>query len=443
MKRITSLAVAVIVVTLVSGQPALAQQVLVIDEVNVVPMSVEGVLPDRAVEVVDGRISRIGPAGSFDEPGARRIDGGGRYLLPGLMDMHVHVGILPTIDEHEAEVHLRMFLGHGVMTVRVMSGSRWHLALRDEIARGDRLGPRLVVSSPMNGGMVPSPEAARQQAREFTDAGYDLIKHVRVTPDVHLALVDEARLAGIPVGGHVHDLSITLEQLLGSGVVSTEHVNELLWVSLGPGDDEERMAAAARAVARSGVTVSTLLGQVVHLNGVLDDFDAYLGTAQNQAALAFIDDAGLDASASFDGWRQTAANLHAMTAPERRRMAADIPAALRFLEALDEAGANIVIGTDSLTGLTLPGRGLHDELALFERAGLEPAAVLRAATVNAVKLLGRTDSVGTIEIGQEADLILADGNPLEDLAVLREPVGLLARTIWLDAETLNSMRQPR
>ena len=204
-------------------------RVTVFENVNVIPMDRERVLRGQTVVVRDGLISEVGDARKVRvPPGAERIDGRGKYLLPGLVDMHTHLFTDDDFPEELAGDELAVMLANGVTTVRLMIGTPEHLVMRRQVEAGELLGPTLYVASPQlagrkygggtfNGRVVKTPEEARAAVRDFKAAGYDFIKlTTEITPEVYDAATEAAKASGIRIVGHV-DLRVGLRRALAAG----------------------------------------------------------------------------------------------------------------------------------------------------------------------------------------------------------------------------------
>src|SRR5260370_5955713 len=192
--------------------------------VTVVPCDRDRVIEDQTVVVRDGRIIALGPSATLPVPdSAARIDGRGKFLMPGLSEMHGH---LPDANFPEQMLQLPLFVANGVTTVRGMAGAPNHLVLREQIARGEVLGPRLVVYGPaMNGRSSPTPAIAIEQVRRFKAVGYDGIKvHPGLSRETYDAIASEAKRLHIPFGGHVPH-AVGIERALAAGQKSIEHLD--------------------------------------------------------------------------------------------------------------------------------------------------------------------------------------------------------------------------
>ncbi len=241
--------------------------------VNVVPFDRERILAGQTVIVRDGRIAEIGPVDKTKVPaGALQIDGRGKYLMPGLADMHVHLFPGAGQPDDLASQQLQLFLANGVTTIRNMIGKPEHLLLRERVAKGELLGPSIYTAGPpLLGNNVPTPEAAERVVVEQKKAGYDLLKvHEGLSPETYAAIAATAKRVGIPFAGHV-TATVGLKRALDAQQTSIEHLDGYLQamvaddspvkptpsqIVLGPvleHIDESKLPALAAATRKAGV----------------------------------------------------------------------------------------------------------------------------------------------------------------------------------------------
>ena len=375
------------------GAPASGR--LAIAGVNVVPMAREEVLADRTVLIQDGTIVRIGPSDEVPIPeGTTVVDGRGRWLMPGLMDLHVHLS-------PEA---LPILLASGITMVRNMWGTATVAQLMTGVGSGDLLGPTIVSASPGLDGNQPiwpgtvqvlDPDQADEAvARLAGERRWNYLKiYQSLDRDAYDAIVKAARARGIPFVGHVPH-RVGLEHVLAAGQSSVEHLGGYE-LALGAGArgvfgwpqvDTAGMAALARRTSDAGVTVCPTL-----------------------VVLRALAERNLSPPAQVRERDNTRAMVRALVG----------------------AGVRIVAGTDAGVQAVGYGSSLHDELAEYVAAGLTPYQALRTATVAAAEFLGVDGQVGTVAEGRRADLLLVAANPLLDPATARAPVGVVLGGRWL------------
>lgn len=378
---------------------------LVFVGVALVSLSGPGAEPDQTVIVEGDRITYAGLSKSATIPkGARRIDGAGRFLMPGLADMHVHVHFP---DE------LGVYLAHGITTVRNMRGSPQHLAWREDVRSGRRPGPTVYSSGPTLGGSplvnpafvaVDSPATAARVVEEQATAGYDLVKvHSRIRPDVYAAIAEASRAHKIPVAGHYLP-ETGVDAQVRERQASLEHVGDMLdFLATGP--DQARLMAAA------GTFVAPLLSADWSHTPPAADLAELLARPQQS-------------------WREP-------NARERRAVSN-----------LHSAGVRLLAGTDSSLPSMRPGESLGLEMRSLAAAGLTARQVLEAATVNAgVFVRERVAKAGlpfgTIEVGARADLLLLDADPLEDPTRALSPRAVVAKGRLYEGSDLARWRAAR
>lgn len=346
---------------------------LVFVGVAVVSMYQPDVETGQTVVVEGDRITYAGPASGATIPkDARRIDGAGRYLMPGLADMHAH---LRFPDE------LGVYLAHGITTVRNMRGAPEHLAWREDVRSGRRPGPVVYTSGPTLGGSplrnpaFTAVDSAVDAARIVSDqaaAGYDFIKvHSRIRPDVYAAIAEAARARKLRVVGHYLP-EVGLDAQIRERQASLEHVGDMAAVLTD---------ALARRMAATRTFVAPLLSTEYTGDPPASDLPGLLARPKQP-------------------WREPG---------ERDR---------RAVSMLLGAGVSLLAGTDASLPAMKPGESLGLEMRSLAAAGLTPRQVLAAATRNAgqfcARAEGRWPDFGTIRAGTRADLLLLDANPLED-----------------------------
>ena len=435
-----------------AGAPPADRVTLAIEDVSVIPMDGERVLAGVTVLIGDGRVLAVQPSAEADVPGGTvRVDGRGRFLIPGLNDMHVHFG---------EEWALGRFLATGVTGVRILSGGPHTLDFRDRVRRGELAGPDIHTAGVIIEGLPPPGFAAvidtagRLIVRDSLDgvravraqhsAGYDFIKvYNNVPAAAYRGIVAEARGLGVPVAGHV-PFEVGLEGVLAAGQPSIEHLRGYIWhlvpedaqAQPGPdlrsrtlawahGDPSRIEALAERTREAGSWNVPTLSVRMIHKPDRL--LDAYLATEEASHMS--------DAMRRFYTERMSIPWMSNFTPDDFEAALDGFAVADSLIRALVALGAPVMAGTD-----TPPlGFALHRELEELVAAGLSPYEALRSATVNPARFLEREEGDGMVVAGSPADLVLLGGNPLEVIGNTRRIVGVARRGEWLDRATLDAM----
>ena len=420
----------------------------VFTNVNVLPMASDAVLGDQTVVVADGVIVEAGPAADVEVPaGATVVDGSGRYLMPGLAEMHAHVPPGDNPPREEVEDILFLYVANGITTIRGMLGSAYQIPLADEIERGEVLGPNFYVGAPsINGTSAPTPADAERMVRAHVEAGYDLQKiHPGVSLETWDHMVQVAQAVGLTYSGHV-PADVGLVHAIETGMSTVDHLDGYVnaiasddvqaqvsvgRISLGGlerGVDEARLEEIIRMTIEHDVYVVPTQYLWRNLYGA-PDADAML----QQPEMRYV------SPETREGWRRRAQG-------GGRGAAEDVALYLalrdRILKALSDAGAGILMGTDSPQLFNVPGFALHRELAVMSEAGMSNYEILKSGTVTVGEYvashLGLDGNFGTVARGQRADLVLLGSNPLDDLANLFDRVGVMVRGQWVSREEIDA-----
>ena len=438
---------------------------LAITHVTVVDVETGKRLPDRTVLVEADRIAAIGPSDTVAVPeGATRVDGAGKYLIPGLWDMHAHV-----LNRWGWTAPLAV--ASGVTGVRDMAN--WGPLtdvhrIRADVAAGRAVGPRIAAfAGPLIDGepaifdeylAVGTAEEARAVVDSLADGGVDLIKvYTRLPRDLFFAIVDAAQRRGLPVGGHV-PLALTTAEASDAGMWTVEHAyrhrlacaeaeetirTALLrqidaeaqrdWATYDAIEDStfrlgietyspERCAALGERLARNGTwfvpTLVEMRSRFRPEEHFAPSFDSLFTQPWLRAVPRRLVARWRDDMAFQTGLRAGMADSEAAWEAGKQNRAHEIEARLQMVGDLHRGGAGILAGTDGAVAfpLVVSGYSIHEELALFVEAGLSPLEALRTATLNPARALGMAEDLGTVSPGKLADLVLLDADPLENIA---------------------------
>ena len=428
---------------------------LVIRHVAVVDVIAGQVLADRTVEIQGRTIAAVDSDGRVRMTrGATIVDGRGKYLIPGLWDMHVHL----SFPAGAAQIFLPVMVANGVLGARDMhSFLSTIVSLKHAVATGKQTGPRLFIAGTAVDGsnsylpgarIVNTADEARQAVRELNAAGVDFIKVYSSLPkDLYLAVAAEARSEGIPFVGHV-PYTVTPVEASDAGQRSLEHLTE---VDVGTSSDEAAIKAeeleamnqkhgyipdparlkatfdSAKTAALFERFVRNGTWQVPTLVVLYQEREIADSTLQkNDSRLAYIP------RLLRNYWRSLPTEI-------ATKMVALYSFHSDLVGPLNRAGVQLLAGSDTPNPFVYPGFGLHDELDLLVRAGLTPGEALRTATINPARFLGVSDSLGTVATGKVADLVLLDANPLTDIANTKRIRAVIQGGHLLNRKALDAM----
>ena len=425
-----------------------APPALVIRDVTVVPMDHEGVLEHRDVWIQGDRITGIDLASSTVPGGALAIDGRGAWLMPGLVDMHVHLN-----DERDGV----LYVANGVTTIRNMWGFPETLEWRKQYASGRKIGPTVYTCGAILDGNPPiwpgskvieTAEQAEQELLAEKAAGYDFVKvYSRLTRTAYDGILAAAKRHGMRVVGHVPD-SVGLGAVLElRGQESIEHLTGYLAAVQRPDSrlaqiadwnerrregithiDESKLATIAKQSKDAGVwnCVTLIVGARF---AALDHRDSLLALPESKFVPPF----------SLMMWDPARDFRMKGMKPEDFDALRSVSAfQMRMTRALRDAGARILLGTDTSNPFVVAGFSAHEELELLVAAGLTPYEALRTGTADAAEFLHAEGELGEVRPGLRADLVLVDANPLVDVRAAARIRGVVLRGQWMPADDLRS-----
>jgi len=443
------------------GKPsrsALAPGTIAIMDVTVIPMTGDTTLREATVVVRDGRIAEIGATRNVKVPSAaRRVDGRGKYLIPGLADMHTHLYSDGDVPDSVGKYELGVMVANGVTATRLMIGTPEHFTLRREVEAGRIAGPQLWIASPqftgkedVNSRVVTTPEDARVAVKEMADKGYDFIKlTLFIAPPVYDAIVEEAKRQRIPVVGHVdpevgvaralaarqqiEHLDNYLESVLADSAPIKESVSDRglfrpkYWESLDY-IDETKIERIAGETARSGTfTCPTLT--VFKKAFALGQSEEEIRSRPDWNLMP-PEDRKLYLGAREKYWAQAASEARRMRYVEVRN---------RLVKAIADSGGKIMAGSDTPEWFFGYGWTIHRELESLVATGLTPYQAIAAATRTPAEFLRASKEWGTIERGKRADLLLLEANPLEDIRNTARIAAVVMGGRWLGREERERM----
>ncbi len=433
--RLSALPAALLLLT----ASAFASNPLLFEQVRVIDPDTGAVSDPLDIGVSHGAITA--PSGLPAD--TRRVAGEGFYLMPGLAEMHAHVPPMRAGQQQIEDVMI-LYLAHGITTIRGMLGESGHLVLREQLASGELVGPRLITSGPsFNANSVASPAAAADMVRAQSEAGYDLLKlHPGLWPEAFRAIAETAEALGIDYSGHI-SVAVGLDRVLASRQGSIDHLDGygealvppdhalhgttpgLFAINLVAGMDPSRIPELAQRTVEAGI--ANVPTQSLLENWATGDVEALM----ERPAMRWIPEA------TRQQWQDNLARIRSQIPEGMAEPFIDIRREL--LAALHQAGAVILLGADAPQIFNVPGDAIHHELEIYVGVGMSPAQALATGTTNVARYLDQADRHGCLVPGCVADLVLLRSNPLEDIRHAREIEGVMRAGRWFDRAELDEL----
>jgi imidazolonepropionase-like amidohydrolase len=413
--------------------------------VNVITMEDDRVLSNYAVVVQDGKIKDIKPADAIDTSDYEHvIDGSGKYLMPGLAEMHAHIPH-PNGGNDEIEETLFLYLSNGITTIRGMLGHPYHLQLKADVENGTILGPRIFTSGPsLNGNTVKTVEEAREIVKAQKDAGYDFLKlHSGLRLEVFDEIARTAKEVGMGFAGHV-SVDVGIVHALKSGYASIDHVDGYLegLVPASAGVKPDQNGFFGYNFAHLADT--SLLPELIRLTRennvwVVTTQSLFTRWASPEPAEVYLAQPEMKymPASTLKQWEQRKTNMISnpnYTAAQWEKM---MEVRKTIIRQLNDNTDLLLFGSDAPQVFNVPGFSIHHELQDLLDCGLTPYEALRIGTISPSIYFDKEGDFGSITSGASADLILLNGNPLENIKNLRHPAGVMVRGKWLDREFLD------
>lgn len=388
---------------------------LVLKHVTVIDAESAQAMPDMTVVMIGGCITELrqSKAGGHIPRGAQVVDATGKYLIPGLWDMHVHLSWTKATA-------LPVLIANGVTSVRDLGGRLGELdEWRTKIAAGLLVGPRILRAGPILNGksfnplqmVAGNPDETRGVVRALKEVGVDFLKtHRRLPRDSYFALIDEAKKQGLTVMGHI-PMTVTPEEASDAGQVTLEHTETLFEGTFSAALKDRKLPDAIRQFRAEGA--EKLFARFVKNRTVVDPTLVAFRTYADFSDPSTPPDprSRYVALSLKKEWQKTFKPISAEDLAELKQMVAELREVTRLMH---RSGVTLVAGSD-IAGPRVPGFSLHEELVLLVEAGLTPLEALQAATLTPAKVLNKANDLGSIKVGKLADLVLLDGNPLEDI----------------------------
>lgn len=404
--------------------------------VHVIAMNSERVLENYTVITEEDKIVKIGPAAEIKIPSdAHQIDGSGKYLIPGLAEMHGHVpptnpgpNAPPYLDDNYVESTLFLYVSAGITTVRGMLGYPNQLTLKERVKSGELIGPNLYLAGPsFNGNSISSPAQAKERVKQQKEEGWDLLKvHPGLSREEYDAMAGTAHEVGIHFGGHVPE-DVGVVHAIEMGQKTIDHIDGYVAYlnSFEEINRDAKMAEIIQMTKENDVWIVPTQALWETIIGAAD-YEAM----KQYDELKFIPKQVLQNYYNFVENRQNSGyySENPQKHAELRR---------KLLGEMNEAGVRILMGTDAPQLFSVPGFSIHRELPHMKAAGMTNFEIIESGSKNVGEYFADWDDFGTIAEGQRADLILVNKNPLEDLSHIQNHSGVMVQGKWYSREMID------
>ncbi len=399
--------------------------------VNIVSLDTLAIYKNYSIFTENGLIERIVHDSLADYSGFKVYDMSGLFALPGLIDMHTHI-----LDKSD----LTQYLTYGVTTVRNMMGLPMHLRWKKQLKEGNIIGSDLISASPtLNSGKNKGPfhvglkgtEKIEKLISKYNEKGYDFIKIYNGLTEAQFdRIMEVSRDLKIPVAGHPVN-SVGRVDFLNSEVVSFEHIEEVFNTYMGRVIDDSLAVVIAKEFAEVGKPICITLSAYHHLFRTAIGGDEFRDSIPKEY---------ISPLSRFIGRRQTSGylNLEQKYVDNIKKKDAYL---MKLTRLFYEQSVPLILGTDTGPNLTVPGATLHDEIALWQQAGIPNKQIIRAGTINAAKVLGLSDSTGQIKKGYKAEILFVKENPIKNISTLRNPAGIIHENQYFDRQSIKSLRE--
>lgn len=406
--------------------------------ISVIPMTGEDILNNYTVIVEKDRVITVAPSADVSpDDNTTIIDGSGKYLIPGLAEMHGHVPPTDPPDnapsyytDQYVEHTLFLYVAAGITTVRGMLGWPNQLELKKKVNSGKMIGPNLYLAGPsFNGNSIDSPQQAVEKVKQQKKEGWDLLKiHPGLSREEYDAMAETANELGVRFGGHVPE-DVGIEHAIEMGQETMDHIDGYYrWLQqFEESEWEKRMKEIVSKTKEAGVWIvptqalwETIIGAADYEAMKQYDELKYIPPAVRQNYFNFVTN-----------------NIEDNTESDRQEGLKQAEWRQKLLREMNKQGVRILMGTDAPQLFSVPGFSIHRELPLMEEAGMTPYEIIESGTVNVGDYFSNEDNFGTIAEGQRADLLMLNNNPLEDIAHLQNHAGVMVQGKWYSRDMID------
>jgi len=445
MKKISFL---ICFVTFLSCSPSkkeVSPTALLITNVNIVDVSTGNILENHQVIIDSGKIKKIVDSVENVDGYLTIIQGKGKYLIPGLAEMHAHIPEPPTSDLRIKET-LFLYLSNGITTIRGMLGHPTHLELREQANNGDILSPRIFTSSPsFNGNTVTTKEEAIQKVTAYKNEGYDFLKiHPGMTLEVFDQMAETANKLNIPFAGHV-PVKVGIRHALNSKYASIDHVDGYLEGLVPESQGVDPSTNGFFGYAFTPIADTSKIDELVALTKekkvwvvpTQSLFERWFAPISSDDLLDQAEMKYMPVSTLADWKRRKDESTSPDTGFNEEQWNKFTAIRRELIYKLQHHGHGLLLGSDAPQLFNVPGFSIHRETEGMVMAGLTPLEILQSGTQNPALFFGMEDIFGAIKEGLDADLVLLNSNPLLDISALKDISGVMVRGKWLSKEFID------
>lgn len=444
MKKLALSLLLIVFVSCGQSEEKISPTAILISNVNQIDVTNGSLLKNRQIVIDSGKIKRI--TDDIENPGAytTTIDGTGKYVIPGLAEMHAHIPPPSTPAERVEEV-LFLYVANGITTIRGMLGHPGHLTLREVAKEGRIISPRIFTSSPsLNGNSVTSKEEAIQKVSAYQKAGYDFLKiHPGIQREVFDQVVATANEVGIPFAGHV-PVDVGIRHALKSRYASIDHVDGFLEglvpesANVKPTDNGFFGYAFTPLADTSKIDELVALANqnevwIVPTQSLFERWFATIGSDEllQQPEMVYMPKTTLQ---NWKTRKDESINDPSFNTEQWKKFDG---IRKELIAKLNANGHGMLLGSDAPQLFNVPGFSIHHEIQGMIGAGMTPLEILKSGTVNPARYFDMEDTFGDLKVGLDADMVLLESNPLDDMTALQEIAGVMLRGRWIPKEEID------
>ena len=427
------------------AQEIISPTAILISNTNIVDVRSGELLENRNIVIDSGKIKSILESNGNLKGYNKIIDGNGKFLIPGLAEMHAHIPTPSTHSERIEEI-LFLYVSNGITTIRGMLGHPAHLSLRNTAKEGKIISPRIFTSSPsLNGNSIKTKEDAIEKVTAYKKAGYDFLKiHPGIQREVFDQVVETANEVGIRFAGHV-PVDVGIRHALESKYASIDHVDGFL-EGLVP--ESEKVDPTKNGFFGFAFTPLADTSKIDELVALAKKNEVWIVSTQSlferwfapvsadellkQAEMKYMP------ATTLQNWKerkeQSTATETGFNQTQWQRFDS---IRKQLINALSKNGHGMLLGSDAPQLFNVPGFSIHHEISGMSDAGMTPLEIIQSGTMNPATFFGMSDTFGEIKVGLDADLVLLDSNPLTNIAALKQLSGVILQGRWLPKEEID------